>query len=274
MDLLINASLLHHQLQHEKIVLLDCSYYLNDLDRGRKEYYQRHIPGAHYLDTAHDLSGPVIPNVTGRHPLPDPMVFTYALRAGGLNDGDHVVAYDQLNGVYASRAWWLLSWLGHTNVSLLNGGLASWVKEGFETDNLIPPPAEGNFTPHQQSALEVPMEQLRTHKTIVDSREYRRYTGETEPIDPIAGHIPGAICIPYMDNVEENGIWKPKEWLAAKFGGLPVDTTPVFYCGSGVTACHNLFAFKLATGRDAALYGGSWSEWIHHQPIATGKLPG
>ncbi|HZV43054.1 MAG TPA: sulfurtransferase [Saprospiraceae bacterium] len=271
---LISVDELQQLSNNSEVRILDCTYYLNDFDKGRKEYLNAHIPGAYFMDIGHDLSSPVIQGVTGRHPLPDPEVFTYALRACGINEGSQVVAYDQMNGVYASRAWWLLNWLGHSRVAILNGGKAAWKESGLKTDNQWPPPKKGNLKAQVRNELTVNKEFVSTtQNAIVDSREYKRYTGETEPIDPVAGHIPGAICIPYMDNVDEKGFWKSKEFFFEKFSSLPADpsTAPVFYCGSGVTACHNIFAYKLATNRDAKLYGGSWSEWINYYPIEVGS---
>ena len=269
-DTLISASELQLLLTAGKVVVLDCTYYLNDFDKGRREYLQHHIPGAYFMDIGHDLSAPVIKGVTGRHPIPDPEVLTFAFRACGINNDSQLVAYDQMNGVYASRAWWLLNWLGHKKVAILNGGFEAWKAAGYENDNQWPPPQKGNLIGHVRNDLTVVKEEIANSKnTIVDSREYKRYTGEVEPIDPIAGHIPGAVCIPYLDNVDEKGFWKSKEYLIEKFKSLSASpsTPPVFYCGSGVTACHNIFAYKMATGLDAKLYAGSWSEWINYYPV-------
>lgn len=272
---LIDANELKSLSGDHPLVLIDCTYYLNDIDKGRKEYLREHIPGAYFLDIGNDLSSPVIKGVTGRHPLPEPEVITAAFKACGLNEDSQVVAYDQMNGVYASRTWWLLHWLGHTQVAILNGGFAAWKAAGGITDNQWPPPKKGNFTPRINKDLAASINEIgRIKNHLVDSREYKRYTGETEPIDPIAGHIPGAICIPYMDNVDEKGFWKSKEYLSEKFRSITnTATPPVFYCGSGVTACHNIFAYYLATGLDAKLYGGSWSEWINYHPPVVGEAP-
>ena len=258
-------------LRHQSAVILDCTYYLNDVDKGRQAYLQAHIPGAFYLDTGHDLSAPVVPNVTGRHPLPHPDVLANTLRQCGLNNGMQVICYDQGSGVYASRAWWLLNWLGHSEVAILDGGFKHYQSNQHPVDNQWPPPLKGNFVPQLRHDMTVSMEDLvqdRSH--LVDSREYKRYSGETEPIDPVAGHIPGAICIPYPDNVDEAGHWQSKDFLEKKFEPLEsMEHQPVFYCGSGVTACHNIFAYKLATGKDALLYPGSYSEWINYHPVET-----
>ncbi len=270
---LITAEELRPLLSQPHIVLLDCRYYLMEPDRGRQEYMQSHIPGAYYMDTLLDLSSPVIKGVTGRHPLPHPEVFAFTMRNCGVHPDTQIIVYDQQGGVYASRAWWLLQWLGHARVAVLDGGFMHWYASGFESDNQWPPPKPGTFTIQLHSHLAVSMDEVaRNTHPLIDSREFKRYTGETEPIDPVAGHIPGAICMPYMDNVDERGFWKSSSWLKEKFSGIPYDpaTPPVFYCGSGVTACHNILAYKIATGHDALLYGGSFSEWIHYHPVATG----
>ncbi len=245
------------------IVVIDCRNYLDDESKGRNEYLNSHIPGAMYFDLKYDLSGPVIPGVTGRHPLPDPTIFLYKLKAAGISNQSQVIAYDQSNGVYASRAWWLLRWIGHHHVRVLDGGFSAWLAKTGPVDNQWPLPKAGSFTGQVDPTLIVNMHQVPLHaNALIDSRELRRYTGEYEPIDPVAGHIPGAVCIPYQENVSGDGFWKSPQELMERFEGI--NETPVFYCGSGVTACHNILAYKIATGKDAFLYPGSWSEWIQH----------
>jgi thiosulfate/3-mercaptopyruvate sulfurtransferase len=225
------------------------------------------------MDIGLDLSSPVIKGVTGRHPLPHPEIITSTLCAAGMNTTSQVVVYDQSNGGYAARAWWLLKWLGHENVALLDGGFESWKSKQLPLDNQWPVPKQGTFQFQLRDELTTSVHVLSTIKEqIIDSREYKRYTGESEPIDPIAGHIAGAVCIPYVDNTFENGLWKSPEVLRSKFASIQSDIDkPVFYCGSGVTACHNILAYKIATGQDARLYPGSWSEWINYYPAATGE---
>ncbi|MEP6647027.1 MAG: sulfurtransferase [Saprospiraceae bacterium] len=258
----------------EDIVLLDCRFYLMDTAKGRKEYMQSHIPGAIYLDINHDLSSPVIRGVTGRHPLPKPQILEATLISSGLNNKSQVVVYDQSNGAYASRAWWLLRWLGHKDVAVLNGGFKAWTSKDLPVDNMWTLPLQGNFKADLQENMTVYMESLGSlHNPLVDSREYTRYSGEHETIDPIAGHIPGAVCVPYLDNTFESGEWKNKEELKKKFSAIELASkdSPVFYCGSGITACHNILAYKIATGKDSKLYPGSWSEWINHNKVKSEK---
>jgi thiosulfate/3-mercaptopyruvate sulfurtransferase len=270
---LVSVKELNDALGQENLVVLDCRYSLADFDMGRRAYFQSHIPGAVFMDIGLDLSSPVIKGVTGRHPLPHPKILASSLRAAGINSDSQVVAYDQSNGMYASRAWWLLHWLGHSGVALLDGGFNAWLADGLATDNQCYPPGKGNFKVSLQPHLTVTRQQVAAGKDkIIDSRDYKRFIGETEPIDPVAGHIPGATCIPFMDNTDDKGFWKSGDFLKQKFSGLIPEegSPPVFYCGSGVSACHNIFAYHLATGKDARLYPGSWSEWINYYPPVTG----
>lgn len=271
-DIIINAQELLQQYNQENTVIIDCRYYLDDTSKGRKEYLTSHIPGAVYLDIAQDLSSPVIKGVTGRHPLPHPEILAATLRSSGLYNGSTVFVYDQLNGAYASRAWWLLNWLGHQRVFVLNGGFKSWIDINGPVDNQWVLPEKGNFKENIQSHLTVDrLNLMKIPNPLIDSRDYKRFSGEFEPIDAIAGHIPGATCIPYVDNTNSEGIWKKPEELRIKFKDINQDIPPVFYCGSGVTACHNILAYKIATGKDALLYPGSWSEWINYHKPSSGK---
>lgn len=257
------------------LVILDCRYSLADVEKGRRDYLQEHIPGAFFMDVEQDLSSPIIKGVTGRHPLPHPEVLTFALRATGLNPSSKVVVYDQANGMAASRAWWLLLWLGHENVQVLNGGFNAWKAKEYPLDNQWPSPAKGKFEFNVNSSLTIDKGEVASgNEKVIDSRDFIRYTGETEPIDPVAGHIPGAICMPFADNIDTNGFWKSPAFLQDKFAGLDPDDEkpPVFYCGSGISACHNILAYKMATGKNARLYPGSWSEWINYYPAVTGPL--
>ena len=264
---IITAGELLKVYDEKDVVIFDCRFYLNDIEKARKEFFQSHIPGATYLDLKHDLSAPVIKGITGRHPLPNPDVLAGVFRASGLNKHSQAIVYDQSNGAYAAHAWWLLQWLGHTDTAVLDGGFISWNDVSGAIDNQWTLQAPGDFVHRVREELIVERKDLyKTGLPIIDSREYIRYTGEYEPIDPVAGHIPGALCMPYTDNYDETGRWKSIDDLRKKFSGqaLPESTPPVFYCGSGVTACHNILAYKMATGKDAKLYPGSWSEWINY----------
>ena len=273
-DTLVSVDQLQQWIGQPNIVIIDCRFALLQPDLGRQLYLAHHIPGAYFMDINLDLSSPVIKGVTGRHPLPDPIVISTSLCSAGLNTDSQVVVYDQHNGMYASRAWWILKWLGHERVAVLDGGFTAWESKKLEVDNQWPPPKQGNF---KLEKLKMPTlslhEVAQKPPSLIDSREYVRYTGEVEKIDPVAGHIPGAICIPYSDNTNSEGFWKSASALKEKFIGIEQDgnESPVFYCGSGVTACHNILAYKIATGKDATLYPGSFSEWINYYPVATGE---
>ncbi len=272
---LINIEELFALQQKAQVVVLDCTFKLDAPDYGRQQYLKHHIPGAYYMDANLDLSSPVIKGTTGRHPLPHPEVFSSAMRAVGLEPGMQVVAYDQATGMYASRAWWLLKWLGHEEVAVLNGGFKAWVSAGKETDNQWPAPKQGTFQGHPNSGLTAFRNEIEAGVgRLVDSRAYKRFLGEFEPIDPVAGHIAGAVCFPHLDNTTEDGLWKPLDFLQDKFAPLAEGEAPVFYCGSGISACHNILGYYLVTGQLARLYPGSYSEWINFHAPATGPEAG
>lgn len=276
---LIDTEQLSARLQQPDLRILDCRFALEDPDYGRRSYEQAHIPGAVFLDLEKDLSGPVVPGQTGRHPLPKPDELAARLRAAGLSDDSEVVLYDDGPGAFAARAWWLLAWLGKRNgVYLLDGGFRAWREaDGTVTSepaNIQP----GNFEGTQDDGLLIDARQLLTRLeqpdlTLLDARALPRFLGEQEPIDPVAGHIPGARCVPFTENLDATGRFLPRDQLRTRFdqqlAGRSAETL-VAYCGSGVTACHNLFALCLAGYPLAKLYSGSWSEWITDpgRPIA------
>ncbi|MEO4047367.1 sulfurtransferase [Pseudomonas sp. CAU 1711] len=278
---LIDAERLHSRLQEPGLVLLDCRFALDDPTYGARVYAEGHIPGARFADLEHDLSAPVVKGVTGRHPLPEPSTLIDKLRAWGIDNDSQVVLYDDSPGAFAARAWWLLAWLGKRDgVYLLDGGLKAWKDAGLALDNDTPTPAAGSFTGQADAALLLSATQLQqrlggAELTLLDARALPRFRGEVEPLDPVAGHIPGAQCAAFTDNLGDDGRFLPAERLRARFdtlrGARPVESL-VAYCGSGVTACHNLFAMSLAGYPLAPLYAGSWSEWITDpaRPVATG----
>jgi len=258
-------------------VIIDCRFGLGDKEKGRQGYHHSHIPGAIYVHLDEDLSGEIIPGVTGRHPLPSVEVCEKRFSEWGIGAEKQVIVYDYSHGGIAARLWWMLNWLGHEKVAVLNGGWAAWQVAGFPVDNLMPNPQVQQFKAVPQSNWIVEAEDLDTSDTakncLVDARAAERYRGENEPIDPIAGHIPGAVNYPFADNLTENGLWKSKEALRERFAPLLKDhnsTELIFYCGSGVTACHDLLALKHAGFGNARLFPGSWSGWITDatRPIA------
>ncbi|OZG73874.1 sulfurtransferase [Hahella sp. CCB-MM4] len=267
-------------LEAPSLLIVDCRFALDQPDKGRQDYLRGHIPGAIYADLNKDLSAPVIPGVTGRHPLPDVDSWRATLEKWGITPATHVIAYDDAGCAYAARLWWMLKWIGHENVSVLDGGWSAWIGAGYPVSDDIPEP-EGSqypFTANEKmviSAKEL-LEQINAPDLVViDARGEQRYRGEVEPIDPVAGHIPGAYCHPFTNNLNAGGQFKPAETLREGLqSSLPDDFDAqqriVCYCGSGVTACNNILAATLAGLPMPVLYAGSWSDWItdSNRPVA------
>lgn len=278
---LISPQALKERQEQPGLIILDCRFALEDPDYGRCSYAEGHIEGAQYADLERDLSGPVTKGVTGRHPLPDAQALLEQLRSWGINEDSDVVLYDDGPGAFAARAWWLLMWLGKRDgVFILDGGLKAWHAAGFplSIDDVSRP--RGAFIGKPDNRLLVSAEQLLERLgspglTLIDARAEARFRGDVEPIDPVAGHIPGAQCAAFGANLDSNGCFLPVEQLKRRFADQLGDRSPdelVAYCGSGVTACHNLFALALAGYPVGKLYAGSWSEWINdpQREIATG----
>ncbi|HEY4689718.1 MAG TPA: sulfurtransferase [Anaerolineae bacterium] len=268
---LISTAALAAHLADPDWAVVDCRFWLADTERGRRDYQQAHIPGAIYAHLDADLSGKVIPGKTGRHPLPEVEAITRTLSNGGIASGVQVVAYDDTGGSMAARLWWLLRWLGHEAVAVLDGGWPAWQGESRSACSGVESRPPRSFVAHLQpqlaaSTAEVLSSLHHEDHLVLDSRAADRYRGENETIDPVAGHIPGAICAPYADNLGPDGRFRSPEALRARFqpllGDLPAERA-IFYCGSGVTAAHNILATMHAgLGGEARLYVGSWSEWI------------
>jgi thiosulfate/3-mercaptopyruvate sulfurtransferase len=281
---LISPEELLPQIHNPDWAIVDCRYWLQDSEKGRRDYLRSHIPRAVYAHMDEDLSGAVIPGQTGRHPLPDPADLAAKLSAWGIDDNVQVVACDDRGGAMAARLWFLLRWLGHNSVAVLDGGWPHWVQAGFPTREGAERRNARPFIPRVRPELVISTVQVvesvtmgsTPRLTLVDSRTPERYRGEQEPIDPVAGHIPTAISLPYPENLDEQEHFLPPDALRARFqsalGSTPPELT-VFYCGSGVTATHNLLAYTHAGLGEARLYAGSWSEWITDpgRPIATGS---
>ncbi|GAA4466894.1 sulfurtransferase [Phytohabitans houttuyneae] len=232
---------------------------------GRDDYDAGHVPGAVHLDIDADLCGP--PGERGRHPLPDPDDLQRVLRAAGVREDRPVVVYDLGDGLPAARTWWTLRWAGHAAVRVLDGGFPAWVAAGLPVTTEVPDPPPGDFTvrPGALPVLDAAAAgHLATEGVLIDVRAAPRYRGEVEPIDPVAGHIPGAVNLPTTDHLEADGRLRAAAALRSRFAAVGVDDlVPVgAYCGSGITAAHTVLALHLAGRTDAALYVGSWSEWI------------
>lgn len=264
----ISSSALALHLGDDNVAVVDCRFKLGDEEWGERAYQSAHIPGAVYANLDRDLSGPKS-GTNGRHPLPDPSTLARTFGRLGIASGVQVVAYDQDNGMFASRLWWLLRWLGHDAVAVLDGGFAKWTADGRETRSSTE--ARGartfNAVPRPDMVVDVAdVASLVTNKTwrLVDARAPERYRGDVEPLDKVAGHIPGAANHFFQANLDADGSFRSPEDLRARVhaavGDVPTDRI-VCYCGSGVTACHNLLAFEHAGLTGAKLYPGSWSEW-------------
>lgn len=252
----------------DQLVILDCRYDLADTGAGKRAFLDGHIPGARYASLHRDLSAPCI-RYGGRHPLPNTHQFTEFARTAGISTDTQVVVYDDQRFAFAARAWWLLRYFGHSRVAILNGGFSGWNSAGLETEaGVATPTAAGNFsaTAHRDELLHY--DDIYPHlenppRQLVDARDDKRYLGNEEPIDPIAGHIPGAVNKPWQAVTDDNGFIKPLPVLKQHWQSIPADDDIVCYCGSGVTACVNLFSLQLI-GRKARLYPGSWSDWCAH----------
>jgi thiosulfate/3-mercaptopyruvate sulfurtransferase len=261
------------------IAILDCRHELPRPEWSDRAYAEGHIPAALHAHLDRDLSDPITAS-SGRHPLPDVTKLAATLGKWGIDNTVQVVAYDQGNGVYASRAWWLLRWVGHSNVAVLDGGFAAWQEAGLPVSREPGSRAARVFTPRLDSGAalstaEVEQALTRSNVALIDARGADRFAGENETIDPVAGHVPGASNRPFSKNVDGRGRFLPaaelrRQWTEALAGRDAGDV--VAMCGSGVSACHNLLALEIAGLSGARLYPGSWSEWIRDpaRPIARG----
>ena len=265
---LVSADQLAQHLHDPQWVVIDCRFALTRTESGRQAYAKAHIPGARYAHLNEDLSGPIKP-ASGRHPLPDPPLLAEKLGLWGIDQSKQVIVYDDSFGSMAVRLWWLLRWLGHDAVALLDGGFPSWARQGRELSAEIPAVRLAEFHPAPDDSLWVDsktvLESLRTKSLIIDARADERFSGLFEPLDKVAGHIPGSINSPFEDNLDARGNFLPAEELRAHYesllhGARPEEVTHM--CGSGVTACHNLLALEIAGMPGGKLYAGSWSEWI------------
>ena len=277
-DTLIDVTALHAHRNDPHWVVVDCRFNLMDAEAGRRAYRESHLPGARYAHLDEDLSSPITPT-TGRHPLPDPKRLASKLGDWGIGPETQVVAYDDMGGMLAAaRLWWLLRWLGHTTAAVLDGGFLAWQRAGLPLTTELPTvqPTEFSGRPDDRLWLTTAQVQaLPSANVLLDARISARFRGEMEPIDPVAGHIPGAVNLPTEGHLTADGHFLPPAELRARFiaalGKRP-PTTVVHSCGSGVTACHNLLAMETAGLHGSRLYAGSWSEWIRDpaRPVATG----
>jgi thiosulfate/3-mercaptopyruvate sulfurtransferase len=272
---MVSPDCLAEHLHHPQIAIVDCRFSLMQPELGRQQYSTSHIPGAFYLDLNQDLSSPVQQH-GGRHPLPDPAILAEKLTAIGVQSAASgqeptlVVAYDDSRFGFAARLWWLLRYLGHDQVVLLDGGFQAWQDRGYPVSHepSIAPP--GKFVPQIRSDWVVDIETVKARQdkpgvVLVDSREAERYRGEREPIDPIAGHIPGAVNYPWQEVTRPDGSIEPPIVQQQRWAAIQDAPEILVYCGSGVTACVNLLSLAMANLPQGKLYAGSWSDWCSYQ---------
>jgi thiosulfate/3-mercaptopyruvate sulfurtransferase len=277
--LLISASELAQRLKAGHLCVFDVRHNLNDPYQGHREYQAAHIPGAHYLDHETQLVGPRT-GKNGRHPLPTRQAFANVMREHGVTPETDIVIYDASGGIFSAHLWWMLRWLGHAR-QVLDGGWQAWQACGWVTQAITQPvcaPAAWVWPAPlanvvDAAAVEANIKHLAF--TVLDARAANRYRGEAEPMDPVAGHIPGALNRPSTENLRDDGRFKSSETLKGEFDLLLAGRSPqniVHQCGSGITACHNLLAMELAGARGSRLYAGSWSEWCADpaRPVAKG----
>jgi thiosulfate/3-mercaptopyruvate sulfurtransferase len=266
---IISADIVQQHLHNAQWRIVDCRFNLNIPDEGFALYQMEHIPNAVYAHLDHDLSSPVTTN-SGRHPLPEVEKFKQKLGNWGIDKNTQVVVYDDSAGSYAARLWWMLRWMGHDSVAVLNGGFSSWKKQGLPVTSDIPHISGTTYTgePNMQMLVEsdeLQRELVHSRTFLIDVRDPNRFHGIEEPIDKVAGHIPGAINFPWKNNITGDGLYQPKALLHDQYKKIICETPGdniVFMCGSGVTACHSLLALEYIGISGAKLYPGSWSEWI------------
>jgi thiosulfate/3-mercaptopyruvate sulfurtransferase len=258
---LVSTAWLEARLDEPRVRIADCRFYLAEPSRGEHEYRSGHIPGARYFSLDRDLTATTGP---GRHPLPEAARFAESLREAGVGKSDSVIVYDQGDSSMAARMWWMLRSLGHRKAFVLDGGWAAWTDER-RTSSVDPPAWEPAKTVVGSTWSGIIDREAiasgRDHLCLIDSRAAARHRGEVEPIDPVAGHIPGSINIPYQENTDATGRFLTAAALRERFAGVPVSDPTVCYCGSGVTACSNILAMEVAGHTGVLLYPGSWSDW-------------
>ncbi len=276
MNYVVTADWLQQNLGNPDVIVVDCRFALADALLGKQQYLADHIPGAYYLDLNQDLSAPVQTH-GGRHPLPDISEFAHKLAKMGVNFGQTlVVAYDDSKLAFAARLWWLLRYCGHEQVAVLNGGYQYWLQQGHKVTADQPAAKVGLFTPQVRPDWTVDINAV-AHQSIlltsspanapavlIDSREADRYAGLIEPIDPVAGHIPGAVNYPWTAVTDQQNLLLPLAQQQQRWASLPATSTKIVYCGSGVTACVNLLSLAIAGVPDTLLYPGSWSDWCSY----------
>ncbi|MEY9096753.1 sulfurtransferase [Paenibacillus sp. RC84] len=274
---IVSLEWLYEHLQDPDLLIADCRFALGEPWSGRQDYSIDHIPGAFYVDLEEDMSGEKREH-GGRHPLPDLGAFSMRASAIGVNASKTVVAYDDQGGAMAARLWWMLRFLGHERVYVLDRGYSQWKAAGYPVTAEAPQASPATFSPKVQRHMLASMDEVKAKlgekgTVLIDSREGARYRGEQEAIDPVAGHIPGARNRFWKDALDAEGSWRSAEEQKERFRGLENAEELIVYCGSGVTACPNVLALEEAGIPGVKLYAGSWSDWISYEenPVAVGE---
>jgi thiosulfate/3-mercaptopyruvate sulfurtransferase len=277
MNFVVNKEWLADQLNNEQVKIVDCRFELGSPDKGKKLYQESHIPGAFYFDLEKQLSAPVSRH-GGRHPLPDIEQFRLEIEKAGIDNTKTLIAYDGGEGQFAARFWWLLTYIGHDKVFVLNEGFKGWVEAGCPTTKEVPELESAKFEVNLRKEMLASYDEVKEIVTdkkhspiLIDSRDKARYLGEIEPIDRIPGHIPGAIHKFWAEGLED-GSFKNNEEQKQRFAELNKDEPVIVYCGSGVTAAPNYMALKMAGYQNVKLYAGSYSDWVSYEenPVAKG----
>lgn len=276
---IISVEDLNNNVANEKWFIFDCRFLLKDPNGGLVKYKQGHIPGAQFADMDTDLSSPMTRS-SGRHPLPNAKSFVERLQAWGVSNGSQVICYDDMSGAFAARMWWLLNWLGYEDVAVLDGGIDKWTANGLPLEQDTRTRTRGTFSGQANDAMWVDIEYvtqqlLHSNITLLDARSAERFTAKDCKTDPVPGHIPGAENYPFARNLNKQGSFLSAEELQKRFAPVFSSNTPdqvINMCGSGVTACHNALAMRIAGQPLPRLYVGSWSEWTKDssRPVATG----
>ncbi|WP_077620051.1 sulfurtransferase [Bacillus sinesaloumensis] len=278
MNFVVNKEWVVEQLHNENVRIIDCRFALGDPEEGGRLYTESHIPRAFYFDLEKQLSAPVKKH-GGRHPLPDMAQFKREIEKVGIDNTTTVIAYDGGEGQFASRFWWLLTYIGHDKVYVLNEGFKGWVEAGYPTSSEVPEVKPALFVEDIQEDMLASYEEVKQivaqkspSSILIDSRDESRYLGEVEPIDRIAGHIPGALNKCWLEGLDQ-GAFKDNEEQKKRFTDLNEEAEIIVYCGSGVTATPNYIALKMAGFKNVRLYAGSYSDWIsyHENPVSKGK---
>lgn len=277
---IISVEDLNKNLNTQDWLIFDCRFILKDPEGGLKKFNQGHIPGAQYVDMDKDLASPVT-STSGRHPLPNPEELINKLQSWGVNNSSQIICYDDMSGAFAARMWWLLKWLGHNNIAVLDGGIEKWTAKNIPLETDSQQRTAGSFSGLANNDMWVNVEfvqkELEQDKiNLLDARSVERFTAKDTKTDPVAGHVPGAMSYPFAENLSKQGVFLPSEELHKRF--TPIVSNPenkelINMCGSGVTACHNILAMSIAELPMTRLFVGSWSEWIKDKsrPVATGE---